>query len=231
MRKTKLNTIGHRFASQLPLTVAREPHPAHRLFLAPILLLVMSAASQAGEWAVRLDPATSQIAFTLGATLHSIEGSARLSEGQLRFDPESRTLTGRVVIDNRSLESGNAKRDRKMHADILESERFPEITLTLTGFSGDFAASGKSTLNLFGQVTIHGASHKVDLPVEIEVDGEALAIHLELKIPFVEWGMEDPSTFVLRVAKTVEIEVNARGTLTAVPTKSDSDLDTDLDTE
>jgi hypothetical protein len=34
-------------------------------------------------------------------------------------------------------------------------------------------------------------------------------------VPYVEWGLHDPSMMVLRVAKTVGVTVQAKGTLSA----------------
>ena len=35
----------------------------------------------------------------------------------------------------------------------------------------------------------------------------------EFEIPYVEWGLDDPSTFVLRVAKEVQVMIEAEGTI------------------
>ncbi len=173
--------------------------------------------SQAAELVARLDPPQTKISFTLGSTLHTVEGSFELVSGELRLDPQSRALAGEVVVNAVSAETGNDKRDHKMHAHVLESERFPEITLTAERFEGEFTASGKSTVTLFGKLSVHGDSHAVELPVEVEVDGERLSIHLEMTIPYVEWGMKDPSVLVFRAAKEVDVQIDAKGTLSAAP--------------
>ncbi len=40
--------------------------------------------------------------FFLGATLHTVEGSVRLSEGEIHFDPDRRSATGDARVDARS---------------------------------------------------------------------------------------------------------------------------------
>ncbi len=184
-----------------------------------LLSLAFHPTSQAAELVARLDPAETQISFTLGSTMHEVEGSFELLRGELRLDPQSRILAGTVVINATTGETGNKSRDHKMHTQVLESERFPEITLTAERFEGEFSPSGKSTVTLVGQLSVHGDSHAVELPVEVEVEGETLSIHLEMTVPYVEWGMKDPSVFVFRAAKEVELQIDGTGTLTAVPTQ------------
>ena len=187
--------------------------------LTMLLNLAFHPASQAAELVARLDPQETHISFTLGSTMHEVEGSFEFTRGELRLDSQSRVLAGTVVINATSAQTGNTKRDHKMHSQVLESERFPEITLTAERFDGDFSPSGKSTVTLIGQLSIHGDSHAVELPVEVEVEGERLSVHLEMTVPYVEWGMKDPSVFVFRAAKEVELQIDGTGTLTAVPTQ------------
>lgn len=188
-----------------------------------LLALAFHPASQAAELLARLDPQGTEISFTLGSTMHEVEGSFELARGELRLDPRNRTLAGTVVINATSAKTGNAKRDHKMHSQVLESERFPEITLTAERFDGDFSPSGKSSVTLFGKLSVHGDSHPVELPVEIEVEGEQLSVHFEMTIPYVEWGMKDPSVFVFRTAKKVDLQINGTGTLTTALDEGNAD--------
>jgi polyisoprenoid-binding protein YceI len=174
--------------------------------------MAIAIAAHAEKQTVDLDPEATRVTFSLGATMHTVQGSAQLEEGRLQLDGEAKTLSGRVVIDSRSLETGNKGRDRKMHAEVLESERFPEIVLVPERFEGTLATDGPSRLTIYGALTIHGQTHGVTLPAEVTLAGERLTARLTLAVPFVEWGMKDPSTFVLRVAKTVEVVIETAGT-------------------
>ena len=46
-------------------------------------------------------------------------------------------------------------------------------------------------------------------------DGETVRATGKLVVPYVAWGMHDPSVFVLRVAKVVEVSFTAVGALAA----------------
>jgi hypothetical protein len=55
------------------------------------------------------------------------------------------------------------------------------------------------------------------LSVPVKVSGSALNATLHFAVPYVDWGLKDPSNFVLRVSKEVEIDIFASGRYTAAP--------------
>jgi len=162
---------------------------------------------------LRLDAKASAVRFTLDAFAHTIHGSFAVQGGAIQFDPATGAASGEVVLDATSGETGNGSRDSKMHSSVLESARFPEIVFTATRVSGAFAREGSSQLQLGGSIALHGASHPVLLAVSAESHGGKVTATAPLTVPFVEWGLEDPSNFVLRIAKQVEVEIHAQGAL------------------
>ncbi len=162
-----------------------------------------------------LDPAASRIAFTLHATLHRVEGSFRVQSGELRFDSSTGQISGRIVVDARTGDTSNAKRDAKMHGAVLESERFPELVLEPLSFDGSIAPEGESRIEVRGDLVVHGVRHPFVLPVELSIDGEQVRATATFDVPYVEWGLEDPSAFVLRVDKVVRVTAELVGTLGA----------------
>jgi hypothetical protein len=53
--------------------------------------------------------------------------------------------------------------------------------------------------------------HDVTLPVDVNADGGKLEITARMDIPYVQWGLKNPSNFFLRVSETVGIEIHAAG--------------------
>lgn len=178
---------------------------------AVILAAAMAAAVPARAGVVTLDPERTAIAFTLGATLHTVHGTARLKSAAIRFDPESGEASGEVVIDARSLETGNARRDATMHAEVLESATWPEIRFTPRRVDGRFEPDGRSDLTLAGTVAIHGAEHDLSIAVQVTAAPGRLTGAARFEIPYVAWGMKDPSVFVLRVEKSVQVAIAFEG--------------------
>jgi len=186
------------------------------LALLTALLPGTAATVLAEEITWTLDPEATTIDFTLGATLHTVEGGFRLEEGELTFDPETGEVSGRVVVDATSGDTGNDKRDRDMHAKVLESERYPDFVFVPTRFEGTFEPAGVSEVTLHGTLQIHGGEHEIAIPATVAVNptedgGRRLEATGTFEVPYVEWGMKDPSKFLLRVAKSVEVTVHAEG--------------------
>ena len=93
-------------------------------------LLSSAAMAACAETAIDLDPSKTEINFTLHDMIHKVHGSFQLKRGSLHFDPDNGKASGEIVIDVASGESGSRFRDRRMHRDVLESERYPEAIFT-----------------------------------------------------------------------------------------------------
>jgi len=161
----------------------------------------------AGERVVRLDPQRTRIAFTLGATTHTVHGTLTLQRGELRFDEASGRASGEIVVDAASAATGNARRDRKMHATVLESATYPTFVYRPRRVLGSVPTEGSAELHVEGTLVIHGAEHPLELPVTLDARPDGLHVRAAFPIPYVAWGLHDPSFFLLRVAKSVDVEV------------------------
>src|SRR5882762_7671850 len=189
-----------------------------RVALATLFLLAFDSVSHAQESVFELDPANTKIEFTLGASLHTVHGSFKLKSGTIRFDPSTGAMSGAIVINARSGESGNSSRDKRMHGEILESEQFPEIIFTPKQLKGALVAEGSSKLEVTGQIRLHGQDHEVLIPVEAQSSVRELEITTSLVVPYVQWGLKNPSTFLLRVSNKVTIDIRASGRMRIVRT-------------
>jgi polyisoprenoid-binding protein YceI len=166
---------------------------------------------------VVLDPAQTQIRWKLGADLHKVDGSFKLKSGEFVFDPATGVAEGEILVDATTGESGNPARDKRMHDEVLESNRYPAMFFHPTQLKGSFKP-GEATrqLQAQGSFNIHGADHALEMPVKVEIAGEIVTATARFTVPYVAWGMKNPSKLLLRVSKQVEIEVIARGTIKPV---------------
>jgi len=189
----------------------------HRIFLSISLTILCvlgcSPALRAQEMTLELDPANTKIEFTLSDVLHTVHGTFALKSGLIHFNPANGSASGLVVVDVKSGQSGNNSRDRKMHKDILQSEQYPDATFTPTKMSGPFSPQGSSQIQVDGTFRIHGSDHPITLVVPLQISGSAAQFKTQLVLPYVKWGMKNPSTFVLRVSDKVELDIAASGHL------------------
>ncbi|HLK52510.1 MAG TPA: YceI family protein, partial [Candidatus Angelobacter sp.] len=66
-----------------------------------------------------------------------------------------------------------------------------------------------------GLLTMHGKSKPVSMPLEVQLQDGAGSADGTFSVKYQEWGMKNPSTFILRVNDTVKIHVHAMGKITA----------------
>lgn len=176
-----------------------------RLLTAILLAWAVPLAAQ--ETALDLDPARTHIEFSVDTTLHKIHGSFQMKRGSIRLDPGAGKASGDIVVDVTSGDTGGGARDRRMHKHILESDRYPEAVFTADRLDGSLKADGESQVDLHGRLQIHGESHEITLHTLARMKGDEITATSHLTIPYVRWGMKNPSSLVLRVADHVEIDV------------------------
>lgn len=174
-------------------------------------LCCAAATAQSQELRLQFDPAKTTIAFTLGDILHTVHGSFQLKSGDVKYKIATKSVTGNLIVDATSGQSGNHSRDRKMHKDILESDRYPVVSFRPDRVEGNVASLGSSTIQVHGMFSIHGADHELTMPVKVEVFPDHWTADTHFTVPYVKWGVKNPSTFVLRVSESVEIDVHASG--------------------
>src|SRR5580692_1907674 len=166
-----------------------------------------------GEVALSLDPALSKLNWTLGSTLHTVHGTFALKRGTLKFDPASGTARGEFAADATSGESGNEGRDKKMHGEILESRRYTEVIFRPNRIDGKVLAQGPSSVQVHGTFVLHGAEHELIVPVQAELNGDHWKSSTKFSVPYIQWGLKSPNTFLLKADPAVEIELELSGTL------------------
>jgi polyisoprenoid-binding protein YceI len=179
-----------------------------------MLLLIFGATTGtllAQDTTLELDPVNTRIEFTVAAALHTVHGAFKLKSGTIHFNSSSGSAGGLVVVDATSGDSGNKGRDHKMHQEILESQRYPEVTFTPTKMSGAVNPQGNSSVQVDGILRLHGNDHPLTLTVPIQMQGQNLSAQAHIVIPYVAWGLKNPSTFILRVSEKVDIDIATVG--------------------
>lgn len=179
-----------------------------------VLLLLAPLSATAQQIQVTLDPAQTTIEWTLVTTLHTVHGTFKMKSGMVGFDPKSGTASGLIIVDATSGDSENHARDNKMHKEVLDSQRYPEITFIPQRVIGSVPQTGTSTIQVQGLFHIHGSNHDLTLSIPVQINGNGVKASTTLAVPYQEWGMKDPGNFLLHVDKKVTVNIATAGRLT-----------------
>jgi polyisoprenoid-binding protein YceI len=190
------------------------------LVAAPVMLVVLSALPQhaapqppASEIVFGIDPAQSKVHWTLGSTVHTVHGTFAFKTGTLRLDPATGKAGGEITVYATSADSGNDSRDKKMHKDVLESGKYPDVIFRPGRVEGKIAPQGSLTVQVHGLFVLHGTEHELTVPVQAEIAGDRWTGSARFNVPFIDWGLKNPSNFFLKVNHVVEIELELKGSL------------------
>lgn len=164
----------------------------------------------------RLDPAGSTLFWELPATLHTVHGTVPEPDGSIQAAPGpegSWSVRGRVTVRAASMRTGHDSRDRTMREKVLETQRFPLIVFDVTKVTGDLsrlATQEPFTVNLEGELTIHGKSLPLELPVRVEVSGGAVLLSGSFPLRWKQYGLSDPSFAFVRVREPLRVTFRLR---------------------
>jgi polyisoprenoid-binding protein YceI len=196
-------------------------------FVAALMFMVgcsiLAPASRAQGTVVTLDATRTQITFTLGATLHTVHGTFKLKSGAIQFDPATGKASGSIVVDVTSGNTGDTGRDSNMHKNILESQQFPDAVFTPATVKsqtpGIIAPQGSSQVDVAGVFRLHGADHPMTLTFSVTTGaGGQVQASTQFKIPYIQWGLKSPNTFLLHVSDTIDMQVQAAGSVSSAAT-------------
>jgi polyisoprenoid-binding protein YceI len=181
--------------------------------LLAILPLLLAPGAFAQHQTFAVNPDASQVAFFLGGSDHGTRGTFHVQSGMVDFDRSVPKISGSVVVAAGSGNTGNQSRDHKMTNEVLDAAHFAEVTFVPQSYQGTIAASGDSTIQVTGVFTLHGTPHDMTVPMDLHLDGANLTAKTHFTVPYVKWGLKDPSIFILKVAKEVSIDLTLTGRL------------------
>jgi polyisoprenoid-binding protein YceI len=187
-----------------------------KLFAPSFLLalpLLFTAHALAQHETFTISPDASEVAFTLGGSEHSTRGTFHVKGGSIDFDRTAAAISGSVDVAASSGSSGNQSRDKKMTNEVLDATHFADVTFIPHSYQGTIAPAGDSTIQVAGTFSLHGTPHEITVPMQIHIEGSNCTAKTHFIVPYVKWGLKDPSVFILKVAKEVDIDLNLAGRL------------------
>ena len=184
-----------------------------RLHLVPVVTAALAALAFGGpapraQTAYRIDPAHSEIVYSMSHPAHSWTGESHQVSGSLTVRGAAVT-GGTVQAPVQSFTSGNRNRDSHM-AETTESYLYPTVTFeaqTVTTLpAAERTAEQNATVR--GVLTFHDVARPVTVPVRIDVSGGRAHLTGSFDVTITEFGMDRPSLLGIKTRDWIGLRLN-----------------------
>jgi hypothetical protein len=182
-----------------------------KFFAALALATVLSPAVHAQHQTFIVNPDASEIKITLKTTHETVNGTFHIQSGSIEFDRSNSKMSGSVIVLAGSGKTGNDSRDKKMNKDILKVDQFTTVSFAPKTYTGTIAPSGKSIIQVSGVFTLLGNPHNLTIPMQIEMDSSKTTAKTQFVVPYIAWGLKDPSFMFWRAEHDVAVDLNLVG--------------------
>jgi polyisoprenoid-binding protein YceI len=177
------------------------------------LAVILAPAALAQHQTFVVNPDASEVKITLKTTHELVNGAFRVQSGSIEFDRSSPKMLGSVVVLAGSGKTGNDSRDKKMNNDILKVEQYATVSFEPKAYSGAIALSGDSTIQVTGIFTLLGTPHEITIPIVVHLEGTAATAKAHFVVPYVQWGLKNPSFLIWKADDDVAIDLFLAGRL------------------
>jgi hypothetical protein len=98
-----------------------------------------------------------------------------------------------------------------MYMDILKVDQYTTVSFAPKTYTGTIAPSGDSTIQVSGVFTLLGNPHDLTIPMQIHMDGSKATARAQFVVPYVQWGLQNPSFMFWKAENDVAIDLNLVG--------------------
>jgi polyisoprenoid-binding protein YceI len=180
-------------------------------FLVLALAVILGPAALAQHQTFAVNPDASDVKMKLNTTHEVVNGTFHIQSGSINFDRAASHISGIVIVAAGSGKTGNDSRDKKMNKDILKVEQYTTVSFAPKTYTGTIAPSGDSTIQVSGVFTLLGTPHDLTIPMQIHLDGSKATAKAQFVIPYVQWGLKNPSFMFWKADNDVAIDLNLVG--------------------
>jgi hypothetical protein len=173
--------------------------------------VILAPAALAQHQTFAVNPDASEIKMTLNTTHEVVNGTFHIQSGSIDFDRSNPKLSGSVVILAGSGKTGNNSRDKKMNKDVLKVDQYTTVSFAPKTYTGTIAPRGDSTIQVSGVFTLLGNPHNLTIPMQIHIDGPKATARGHFVVPYVQWGLKNPSFLFWKAENDVAIDLNLIG--------------------
>ena len=175
------------------------------------LAVILAPAALAQHQIFTANPDASEIKMKLNTTHEVVNGVFHIQSGTIEFDRSGPKMSGWVVVLAGSGKTGNDSRDKKMNKDILKVNQYTTVSFAPKTYTGTIARSGDLTVQVSGVFTLLGNPHDLTIPIQIHIDGSKATARAKFVVPYVQWGLKNPSLLFWKAENDVAIDLNLVG--------------------
>jgi polyisoprenoid-binding protein YceI len=167
-----------------------------------------AAGGIAGSWSVDSSIGSGDTGTFVGyrvqetlATVGAQEAVGRTSDvtGTMAIDGTTITAVD-ITADMTTLQSDEANRDRQLQRQGIETATYPTATFTLTQpiDMGSVPADGQIVdVTATGNLTLHGVTKEVDIPLQARIEGDVITVVGSLPIQFADYDIAQPQGMIV----------------------------------
>ncbi|MFI4927934.1 MAG: YceI family protein [Burkholderiales bacterium] len=168
-----------------------------------------------------IDASSSEASFTIHEVLfgapNTVVGKTSDVSGQIAVDQQdpSKSQVGQIRVNLTSLVTDNNLRNHSIQNYILETDSSGNqyatfATRAITGWPTSITLGQAVTLQLTGDLTVHGQTHSVTFPAQVTLkDASTLVGQAQTAIRYADYGISIPNVpSVTRVDSTVQLAIS-----------------------
>ncbi len=182
-----------------------------KVFTALVFAIILIPAGLAQHQTFVINSDASQVTMTLKTTHELVTGTFHIQSGSIEFDRSNSRMSGAVIVLAGSGKTGNGSRDKKMNNDVLKVDQYTTISFAPRTYTGTIAPAGDSATQVSGTFTLLGNPHDLTVPIQIHIDGAKATARAQFVVPYVQWGLKNPSFLFWKADNDVAIDLNLVG--------------------
>jgi YceI-like protein len=177
------------------------------------LAVIFAQAALAQHQTFLVNPDASEVKMTLNTTHEVVTGNFHIQSGSVEFDDGIPKMSGLIVVAAGSGKTGNDSRDKKMNKEILKVEKYATVSFEPKTYAGAIAPSGDSAIQVTGIFTLLGTPHEITVPMMVNMIGANATAKAHFVVPYVQWGLQNPSFLIWKAENDVAIDLNLVGAI------------------
>jgi polyisoprenoid-binding protein YceI len=111
---------------------------------------------------------------------------------------DSHVTAASIRINLLALTSGTGKEPAPQFGTSLEAEQYPDANVELTApvrLDGSFASGAATTVEMPGELTLHGVTRAVTAPISARRDAATVWVTGSIPVAFADWGIVGPESY------------------------------------